>query len=107
MRDGSQHGGPVHVLPLKTYLAVFAALLVGTALTTWIATVDLGRLNDAVALGIACTKAALVLLYFMHLRYAIRMVWVFALAGLVWLAILFVITLSDYETRVLVEGWAG
>jgi cytochrome c oxidase subunit 4 len=104
MHDGSKHGG-VHVLPLKTYLTVFGALLVGTALTTWVATMDLGPLNDPVALGIACTKAALVLLYFMHLRYAIRMVWVFALAGLVWLMLLFVITLSDYQTRELVQGW--
>ena len=103
--DEPNDGGGVHVLPLRTYGAVFLALLAGTALTTWVATLDLGRFNDMVALGIACTKAALVVLYFMHLRYAIRMVWVFALAGLVWLVLLFVITLSDYQTRIVIKGW--
>ena len=93
------HAG-VHVLPLRVYLAVFVALLAGTALTSWVATVDLGPLNDAVALGIAATKALLVMLYFMHLRYSSKIVWLFAGAGFVWLGGFFVHTLSDYLTRV-------
>jgi cytochrome c oxidase subunit 4 len=89
-----------HVLPLRVYLGVFLALLAGTALTTWVATLDLGRLNDVVALAIAGTKAALVILYFMHVRYSSRLIWVFALAGFVWLVLFFVLILADYETRV-------
>ena len=77
-----------HVLPTKVYVAVFAALLALTALTTWIAFQDLGRLNTPVALLIAGFKAGLVVLYFMHLRYASRLVWQFAAAGLLWLSIL-------------------
>ena len=96
-----------HVLPLRVYLGVFLALLGGTALTTWVSSMDLGRLNDAVALAIAGTKAALVILFFMHVRYASRLVRVFALVGFVWLAIFFALILADYEWRALVPGWAG
>lgn len=98
---------PAHVLPLRIYVAVFLALLAGTALTTWIATVDLGALNDAVALTIAATKATLVILYFMHVRYQTKLVWAFALAGFVWLVLFFVLILADYQTRVPVTGWSG
>ena len=96
-----------HVLPLRAYFAVFLALLAGTALTSWVATMDLGRLNDGVALGIAGTKAALVVLYFMHVRYSSRLIWVFSIAGVVWLVLFFVLILADYETRVPVNGWGG
>jgi len=98
---------PGHVLPLRVYLAVFLALLAGTALTTWVATVDLGRMNDLVALSIAGTKAALVILYFMHVRYGTKLVWVFSLAGFVWLVLFFVLILADYDTRLPVAGWGG
>jgi cytochrome c oxidase subunit 4 len=97
--------GASHVLPVRTYVAVFLALLAGTALTTWVSTLDLGRLNDAVALSIAGTKAALVILFFMHVRYSTRLIWVFSIAGFVWLVIFFALILADYETRVPVQGW--
>jgi len=96
-----------HVLPLRVYFGVFFALLLGTALTTYAATVDLGVLNDAVALAIAGTKAALVILYFMHVRYSSRLIWVFSLAGFAWLLLFFVLIMADYETRIPVQGWGG
>lgn len=96
-----------HVLPLRVYFAVFTALLAGTALTTWVATHDLGPWNDLVALSIAGTKATLVILYFMHVRYASRLIWIFSLAGFLWLMLFFVLILADYQTRVPVPGWAG
>ena len=96
-----------HVLPLRVYLGVFLALLAGTALTWYVATLDLGFLNDAVALAIAGTKAALVILYFMHVRYSSKLIWVFSIAGFLWLLLFFVLILADYETRIPVEGWGG
>jgi len=57
-----------HVVPTRVYYTVFAALLVLTALTVWIAFYDLGVLNDVAALGIAAIKATLVVLFFMHVR---------------------------------------
>jgi cytochrome c oxidase subunit 4 len=96
-----------HVLPLRVYFAVFLALLGGTMLTSWVATIDLGRMNDMVALGIAATKASLVILYFMHVRYGSKLIWIFSLAGFVWLVLFFVLIMADYETRLPVAGWNG
>lgn len=88
----------------KIYLGVFAALLALTALTTAIAFVDLGGVgNVAVALSIAIVKAALVALYFMHLRYSSHLTMLFVTAGVFWLGILLVLTLSDYISR----GWVS
>ena len=84
--------------------ACFGALIVGTALTVGAAEVDLGALNNVVMLAIACTKALLVILFFMHVRWSSRLTWVVAASGFVWLLILFGITMTDYLTRGWVEG---
>ncbi|HXE89473.1 MAG TPA: cytochrome C oxidase subunit IV family protein [Terriglobales bacterium] len=88
-----------HVVPLKVYFAIFATLMVLTALTVRVAFINLGPYNAAVALGIATTKAVLVILYFMHLRYSSKLTWIVVLAGFFWLGILLVITMTDYVTR--------
>jgi cytochrome c oxidase subunit 4 len=85
------------------YYAVFGALIVGTILTVLVARMDLGPFNNVVMLGVACTKATLVILYFMHVRWSSRLTWVVAGAGFFWLLILFGITMSDYMTR----GWVS
>ena len=88
------------MISIKGYLAVFVALLVLTALTTGVAFIDLGGIgNVAVALTIAVIKAVLVALYFMHLHYSSRLTMVFAAAGIFWLGIMIVLTLSDYLSR--------
>jgi cytochrome c oxidase subunit 4 len=81
------------------YIAVFAALLVLTLVTWLVAQVDLGWANDVVALAVATVKALLVILFFMHVRHSTRMTMLTAAAGFFWLAILILITLSDYATR--------
>jgi len=83
---------------LLIYFAVFGALLIGTLLTVLAAKVDLGMMNDVVALGIAATKAMLVILFFMHVRDSTRMVALTAMGGFLWLAILIGITLLNYVT---------
>ena len=88
-----------HIVSRKVYFIIFGALMVGTALTVWVANFDLGRWNAVVALTIAVIKATLVVLYFMHVRYSSKLTWVFVVAGLMWLIILFALTLSDYMTR--------
>src|SRR5262249_24541359 len=93
----------VHVVPVRTYLYVFAALLVLTATTSAVAFVDLGPLNNVAALGIAFLKATLVVLYFMHVRYGTRLTPLVLTASAFWLAILIALSLSDYLTR----GWLG
>ncbi len=93
-----------HVAPKSMYYAVFAALLAGTGLTVAAAFVDMGAMNNVLMLGIAMTKALLVILFFMHVRWSTRLTWVVAASGFVWLLILFGITMSDYLTRGWVEG---
>ncbi len=89
-----------HIVSRTVYFVIFGALLVGTALTYYTATIDLGSgLNTVVALTIAVIKATLVVLYFMHVRYSSRLTWVIVASGLFWLAILFVLTASDYGSR--------
>lgn len=90
-----------HIIPTSVYYTIFAALMVLTVITVAVAWVDLGFLNILVALGVAVTKATLVVLYFMHVRYASRLTWVVVGAGFFWLFILLSITLSDYLSR----GW--
>ena len=96
-----------HVVPRKVYFAVFGALMVLTLTTVAVASVDLGSLNAVVAIGIACTKATLVILYFMHVRYAPALVAVFAAAGFVWLLLLLTFTMSDFVTRGWIVGFMG
>ena len=89
-----------HIVSLKVYFTIFLALMVGTALTVWAGLQDFpGPMNVIVALTIAIVKATLVVLYFMHVRYSSRLIWVVFTAALFWLAILFALTLGDYWTR--------
>ena len=102
-----------HTIPVRTNLIVFASLLALLAATVGMAFVDLdiqiqGRsgpidvpLNFPLAMAIAATKAVLIMLYFMHLRYSARLTWVAAGASFLWLGILLVLSLSDYLSR----GW--
>jgi cytochrome c oxidase subunit 4 len=90
-----------HVAPVRLYLMVFLALVVGTVLTYAAAKVDFGFMNNVVMLTIACTKATLVILFFMGVRWSSRLTMVVAVSGFFWLLILFGITMSDYLSR----GW--
>ena len=89
-----------HIVSLRIYVMIFLALMVGTALTVWAGLQDFpGPLNVVIALTIAVIKAALVVLYFMHVRYSSRLIWVVFTSALFWLAILFALTFNDYWTR--------
>jgi cytochrome c oxidase subunit 4 len=82
---------------------VWAALLCLTALTVFVATLDLGPFNPVVALTIATIKALLVLLFFMELRYSTALTKVAVVAAVFFLFLLGGLTLSDYLTR----GWSS
>lgn len=88
-----------HIVSRKTYFIVFVILLILLAATLGAAYLDLGPLNEVVALTIAIAKALLIILYFMHVRYSNRITWVFVGLGFFWLAILVTLTMSDYLTR--------
>lgn len=121
MVDKSQHIPPYQQSPrealssellehghigVRTYTVVFIALMVLLVITVLAAQIPfaqhgVGRLGIVITFLIAAVKAVLVVVYFMHVRYSTRLTKVFVVAGLLWLGILFVLTLNDYLTR----GW--
>jgi cytochrome c oxidase subunit IV len=84
---------------IRTYITVWAGLLILLGLTVGAAYIPLGPFNTITAISIAVTKAVIIGLYFMHLRYSPRLMWVFAGAGFFWLMILFALAMGDYATR--------
>jgi cytochrome c oxidase subunit IV len=90
---------PPHVVPARVYIAVWAALLTLTALTTGVAYIDLGVFNTVVALLIAGVKMMLVVLFFMHVKYITGMPKIVMVAAIFWLGILMSFTLADEITR--------
>ncbi len=90
-----------HISPTSTYYGIFGALMVLTAVTVGVAFVNLGPLNFPVAIGIAITKATLVVLFFMHVKYSSRLTKLIVGMALFFLMIMFGLTLTDYLSR----GW--
>ncbi|HEV2274701.1 MAG TPA: cytochrome C oxidase subunit IV family protein [Acidobacteriaceae bacterium] len=88
-----------HIVGPKVYLMILAALLIFTATTTGVAFLDLGIFNPVVALAIACIKAVLVILFFMHLRYSSKVMKLTVAAGFFTFLVLITMTLTDYMSR--------
>jgi len=64
------------------------------------ATIDLGAFNPIVALAIATTKAVLVVLFFMHVKYAHeRLTKLVIVTAIFFFLILLALTMADYSTR--------
>ena len=97
--DAHAHAHP----SIKTFVAVWGALLVFTIVTVVVAGMELGPFNAIVALTIATIKACLVLLFFMELRYSTALTKVAVISAIFFLFILAGLTLSDYLTR----GWSS
>jgi cytochrome c oxidase subunit 4 len=90
-----------HHVSVRSYVVVWAILLLLLAVTVGAAYVRLGVLNVPVALAIATTKAVLVMLYFMHIRYNRWLIWLFAALGFIFVAHMIVWIVADYVSR----GW--
>jgi|SRR5581483_8202557 len=90
-----------HIVSSKTYYTIWIILLVLTAVTAWIATVDLRPpLNTIVALLIASGKATIVVLFFMHVKYTSeKLTKTVLVAAVFWLLILLALSMADYTTR--------
>ena len=93
--------GHGHLSPKSVYYTIFGALMVLTAVTVGVAFINLGSLNFPVAIAIAVTKATLVILFFMHVKYASRLAKMIVGMAFFFLAVLFGLTLTDYLSR----GW--
>ena len=88
-----------HVSPKSTYYLIFGALMVGTVVTVAAAFVNLGAFNFPVAISIAITKATLVVLFFMHVKYSSKLTKLFVGMAFFFLLTMFGLTLTDYLTR--------
>jgi len=88
-----------HIVTPATYSLVFATLLVFTGITVAAAFKNLGIFNPIVALAIACTKAVIVILFFMHVKYQSKLIKLTVGAGFFTFLVLITMTLSDYISR--------
>jgi cytochrome c oxidase subunit 4 len=89
-----------HAHPTRLLYVVIVSILAALTCATWaIAFINLGIFNPVVALTIACIKAVLVILFFMHVRYSSKLTMVTVGAGFFWLLILITLSLSDYLSR--------
>jgi cytochrome c oxidase subunit 4 len=89
-----------HISPVKLYVTIWLALLAGTGLTVYAATLDLGPFNPIVALAIATTKAVLVVLFFMHVKYAHeKLTKLVIVTAIFFFLILLALSMVDYGTR--------
>jgi cytochrome c oxidase subunit IV len=85
--------------PLRLYSAVLVALLVLTLATVLASERDFGAFNTVIAIVIAAVKASLVILFFMHVRWSSRVVWLFSGVGFLFLVLLIAGAVADYSTR--------
>ena len=100
MSELSQHTDHEHhIVSPMVYLTIVLALLVGTAVTVWASFIDLGPWNPVIALAIACTKAVLVVLFFMHVKYSTKLTKLTIIAGIFIFLALISMTLADYMSR--------
>lgn len=91
-----------HITTYKTYFIIWAALMVLTVITVYVSYIDFGTMNVVIAMAVASLKAALVALFFMHLKFEDSITWVFALFPLALLFLLITMTFVDTFTRVVV-----
>ena len=108
------HGHHIH--PTGMYIRTALILAIFMALTIAMAQVNIGDiignhrlgyyLNNAVAVGIAAVKAYIVVMFFMHLKWASSTAKIWALTGFFFLPVLFSV-FADYTTRTheVVNGW--
>jgi cytochrome c oxidase subunit IV len=88
-----------HIVSPLQYCYVYGALIIGTILTVIAADINLGVFNPIVALGIACTKAVIVILFFMHVKYQSHLIKVTVAAGFFTFIVLVTMSLVDYMSR--------
>lgn len=92
--------GAHHIIPAKTFLNVLIALLILTVITVGVAQFDFGAFNALIAMGVASVKAALVLMYFMHLKYDDKTYTVLMATSVFFLFVFFFFSQLDIVTRI-------
>ena len=84
----------------RTLFIIYVSLLALLVLTAIGAKIPFSAgTHDLMAFGISVAKAVLIVTIFMEVHYTKGVIRVFAGAGLVWLMLLFLLTLTDFLTR--------
>lgn len=91
--------GAHHIVGPRVYVTILFALLVATGLTVWVSFLELGPLNPVIALAIATSKAMLVVLFFMHVKYSTKLTKLTIFSGIFMFLVLISMTLADYISR--------
>ena len=88
-----------HIVSIRAYVLTFLALMLLLVATVGADLLALGPFNTVIAFAVATIKALLVVMFFMHVKFSSRLIWIFAGAGVFWLGIMVTLTMSDYLTR--------
>ncbi len=96
----SHHNESEHITPYKTYVIVWVILMILTFITVEAARHHFGAFNLVIAMVIASIKAAVVALWFMHLKFEDSITWVFAIYPLFLLGLLIGLTSVDIFNRI-------
>ena len=110
MSEQANHGEQEHhIVSPRVYVVILFALLVGTAATVAASYKDFGEWhiapgltlfwNPVIALAIATTKAILVVLFFMHVKYSTKLTKLTVASGIFMFLVLIGMTLTDYFSR--------
>ncbi len=92
----AHHESHVHVVPLSMLFGIFAALIVLTWATVAVTSLDFGYTgNLVVAMVVATIKAALVALYFMHLRWDKPFHGIIVISSIAFVALFIIFALFD------------
>jgi cytochrome c oxidase subunit 4 len=89
----------LHIVSPMQYFAVWITLILFTGITVGAALLELGAFNPVVAVGIACFKACIVVLLFMHLKYSSKLVKFTCAAGFFTFLVLIFMCMTDYISR--------
>lgn len=88
-----------HIVPYKTFISVWALLILLTAATVVIAELHMGGASVIIPLIIASAKAGLVLWFFMHLKYESRLFKLMLLMPIATLTVILGLTFLDIWYR--------
>jgi|ERR1019366_4672921 cytochrome c oxidase subunit 4 len=100
MSEQTKHAEHAHyIVGPMVYVIILFALLIGTALTVWASFIDMGPWNPVIAMAIATTKASLVVLFFMGVKYSTKLTKLTVFAGIFTFLVLISMTLADYISR--------
>lgn len=88
-----------HVVGRSTYLWVFGALIILTGISVLVANVDLGVFNLFFAIFIASIKAVLVALFFMHVKWEGKLIWITVFYTVIVVALLIGGTVGDFYLK--------